>query len=131
MRTIPGFLCIFLFLDALDEYSGKPVEIVEFLNHLNKSRPGTKTKFKVCFSSRPLQLFLDEFDAGNCRVPGFDIKDYTKGDIELFISNYSSIIYNSFTKVSRNSSKDTKMIAMELCSILVTSTVTSISKNLS
>ncbi|KAI0379794.1 hypothetical protein F5Y04DRAFT_282589 [Hypomontagnella monticulosa] len=84
---VPLRIC--LFVDALDEYSGNHEDIVKFLRGLIKRFPGAKTKLKICFSSRPLQIFLDRFgdesDEGY-QVRGFDIRDHTKDDIKEYLS---------------------------------------------
>ncbi|KAK0729580.1 hypothetical protein B0H67DRAFT_650805 [Lasiosphaeris hirsuta] len=46
-------LDIFLFLDALDEYDGPPEFIADFLKGLVKEKPGSQTRIRVLFSSRP------------------------------------------------------------------------------
>ena len=74
-------LRITLFLDALDEYEGPPEVIADFLQRAAASMDNLLTIFKVFFSSRPLQFFLDKFD----QVSGFDISQYTKEDIDIVI----------------------------------------------
>lgn len=73
---------IWLFLDALDEYSGKPEQIATFLDKVVSKPTNSLTKIKVCFSSRPLQLFLDRFPS----LPGLWIHDHTAGDISKVIN---------------------------------------------
>lgn len=71
----------YLFLDALDEYSGDHEGMAKFLHRISEERPESKTLVKVCFSSRPLQIFLDKFKD----LPGFRLQDYTEHDISTVI----------------------------------------------
>ncbi len=74
---------ILLFIDALDEYDGPPEAIVNFIqSSVQKSHHGA-TSLKVCFSSREWEAFEQSFSRG----PGFRIHDYTKADIERYISS--------------------------------------------
>jgi hypothetical protein len=73
-------ISVLLFLDALDEYSGSHSDIALWLLGWKGSN---KTKIKICFSSRPEQVFLDKFHA----LPGFSIHDHTRGDIEKVIKS--------------------------------------------
>lgn len=72
---------LFLFLDALDEYDGRPEFIASFLQDLVQQpadpsrQPSTHTR--ILFSSRPWKALSDEFSA----CPGFQIHDYTWNDI--------------------------------------------------
>lgn len=71
-------ITIFLCLDALDEYFGPQKDMVKFiLDACSCTSKRSKTRIKVCFSSRPEQLFLDSFDA----VPGISIHEHTTDDI--------------------------------------------------
>lgn len=72
---------LFLFLDALDEYDGRPEFIASFLQDL-VSQPTdlskqSSTHIRILFSSRPWKALNDEFAA----CPGFQIHDYTWNDI--------------------------------------------------
>jgi len=69
-----------LFFDALDEFDGHHSLICNFLKGLVKVRPTSSTRVKVCFSSRPWDIFEANF--GDC--PGFKIQDHTEGDIRDF-----------------------------------------------
>ena len=69
-----------LFFDALDEFDGHHSLICNFLKGLVKVRPTSSTRVKVCFSSRPWDIFEANF--GDC--PGFKIQDHTEGDIRGF-----------------------------------------------
>ena len=77
-RTAEIDLC--LFFDALDEFDGHHSLICNFLKGLSKSRPASLTRVKVCFSSRPWDIFEANF--GEC--PAFKIQDHTEGDIRDF-----------------------------------------------
>lgn len=68
---------ICLFIDALDEYEGEHGEMANFLTDISTTHQSAITKIKVCFSSPPLDKFLDHFDP----VPGFWMHDQTRGDI--------------------------------------------------
>ena len=74
-------LDITLFLDALDEYNGNHESITSFLYSITDISDTAMTNIKVCFSSRPLQIFLDKF-AG---APGFDIHEHTIEDIRVVV----------------------------------------------
>ena len=79
-------LDITLFLDALDEYDGNKESIASFLHSIAAAVDTSLTRFKICFSSRPLQIFLDRFSD----VPGFDIHEHTVEDISLVIHSKMS-----------------------------------------
>lgn len=72
---------LFLFLDALDEYDGRPEFIASFLQNLVQqpadSSKRISTRIRILFSSRPWKALSDEFAA----CPGFQIHDYTWNDI--------------------------------------------------
>jgi hypothetical protein len=77
-ERFPLRLC--LFLDALDEYEGHPEIVAEFLKSIVKTPLKSMTKVNVCFSSRPWNVFIEEF--GTC--PGFSIHERTRDDIWRF-----------------------------------------------
>lgn len=72
---------LFLFLDALDEYNGRPEFIASFVQNLVQQsadpRSVSLTRIRILFSSRPWKALNDEFAA----CPGFQIHDYTWNDI--------------------------------------------------
>ncbi|KAI1418315.1 hypothetical protein F5Y13DRAFT_176432 [Hypoxylon sp. FL1857] len=74
-EEVPLHLC--LFLDALDEYDGRLELICQFLIDLATIKPTPNKRIKVCFSSRPWDIFVHAF--GRC--PGFRIQDFTLADI--------------------------------------------------
>lgn len=77
-------LDLFLFLDALDEYDGRPEFIASFLQDLvhqsDNSDANSATRVRILFSSRPWEVFNHEFAA----CPGFQIHEYTRNDIMDF-----------------------------------------------
>ncbi|KAI1394354.1 uncharacterized protein F4822DRAFT_45648 [Hypoxylon trugodes] len=75
-NTVPLHLC--LFLDALDEYDGRLEFICQFLNELGAIPPNPNKSIKICFSSRPWDIFVNTFQ--NC--PNLQIHDFTTKDIE-------------------------------------------------
>ncbi|KAK0639719.1 hypothetical protein B0T16DRAFT_463363 [Cercophora newfieldiana] len=72
-------LDLILFLDALDEYDGRPEFIAEFLVSLTK-KTSHRTSVRVCFASRPWPIFVEEF----AKCPGFRIHEHTEGDIQAY-----------------------------------------------
>ncbi|KAI0097786.1 hypothetical protein F4776DRAFT_658498 [Hypoxylon sp. NC0597] len=74
-EEVPLNLC--LFLDALDEYDGRLELICQFLTDLATIRSTPYKRIKVCFSSRPWDIFIHAFR--NCY--GFRIQDFTQADI--------------------------------------------------
>ena len=71
-------ISLLFFLDALDEYDGKHSDIARLLLKLKGTK---KTLLKICFSSRPEQVFLDAFPD----LKGFSIHEHTRSDIEAVI----------------------------------------------
>jgi ankyrin repeat protein len=80
-------ISICLFLDALDEYDGDPESAASFLHSIAAVPNDSKTRVKVCFSSRLHNIFIDEFG----KVPGFKIHEHTKDDIERVIDGRMSV----------------------------------------
>lgn len=74
-EEIPLYLC--LFLDALDEYDGPKEFICKFIQDLNAIRPTETKTIKICFSSRPWDIFVAAFQPH----PGISIQDFTVEDI--------------------------------------------------
>jgi hypothetical protein len=68
---------ILLFLDALDEYGGRPDFIADFIKRMIDGPKSSATRVKICFSSRLWNVFIDQFQAS----PGFKIHERTKEDI--------------------------------------------------
>lgn len=69
-----------LFLDALDEYDGRPEFVSQFLKDLTEESAFPRTKIRILFSSRPWTHFQEEFAA----CPGFRIQDHTQDDIRNY-----------------------------------------------
>ncbi|TVY35313.1 hypothetical protein LSUB1_G005650 [Lachnellula subtilissima] len=67
------------FLDGLDEYDGRPADIIELINTLKSFR-----NVKTCVSSRPWNEFEDRF--GDSRWKLY-MQDLTKKDIRLYIED--------------------------------------------
>lgn len=76
---------ICLFLDALDEYDGRPEFIASFLkdliiHHSSPKTQGLSTRLRVLFSSRPWNFFNSVFSS----YPGIQIHDHTQTDMKEF-----------------------------------------------
>ncbi|KAI1871725.1 hypothetical protein JX265_005711 [Neoarthrinium moseri] len=69
-----------LFLDALDEYDGRPEFISGFLKDLTRDGHFPRTRIRILFSSRPWKTFRDEFES----CPGFKIHEHTQNDIRKY-----------------------------------------------
>ncbi len=67
------------FIDGLDEYDGDHMEIIEIMNSFTSS-----SAIKVCFSSRPWNVFEDAFgENGGLRIK---LHDLTNADITRFVT---------------------------------------------
>jgi len=75
---------LFLLLDALDEYNGRPDYISKFLQSLVVRSTGSRTRLKIVFSSRPWDVFRTNFDG----KPSLQLQDYTKDDISTYCYGY-------------------------------------------
>jgi hypothetical protein len=75
---------VLLFFDALDEYSGPPEMIVEFVQSLVQPVPDSKTKVKILLSSRPWDAFVTSF----AQQPGLKMHEQTKGDMRIFVLDH-------------------------------------------
>ncbi|KAI0881327.1 uncharacterized protein GGS22DRAFT_172943 [Annulohypoxylon maeteangense] len=86
-------LDIFLFLDALDEYHGRPEFIAGFVESLVREEKTSRTRLKVCFSSRPWDAFTTRFkNYANITIQNFtkdDIRRYCLGVMDANISDIS------------------------------------------
>ncbi|KAK6064177.1 SERAC1 [Seiridium cupressi] len=71
----PLRLC--LFIDALDEYDGPLEFICNFPLKVGSIKSTTDEQVKICFSSRPWNIFVDHFRG----IPGFSIQEFTTTDI--------------------------------------------------
>ncbi|KAF2263129.1 hypothetical protein CC78DRAFT_497371 [Lojkania enalia] len=71
---------LFFLIDGLDEYAGKPGDIIGFLKQTLAS---PNSIIKMCISSRPWTVFEDAFDSN----PSLHIHELTLPDMRLFISD--------------------------------------------
>jgi len=78
--TVP--VDIYLFLDALDEFSGSPEIIAGFIQSIIDRPDKHAAEIKICFSSRPWNTFIDRFS----QCSGFKIHEQTRQDIQKYIS---------------------------------------------
>jgi hypothetical protein len=79
MRFISGMAqtdCLVMFIDGLDEYDGNHQSLVSYLKKLHHGR-----NIKLCVSSRPWNVFSDEFHAS----PSLVMEIFTKPDIEKYV----------------------------------------------
>ena len=83
-QQIEGCICIFI--DALDEYSGRSEDIARFVKRLAApmdTSDNQKLIFRVCASSRPWNAFTSLLS----ETPSFTIQDWTKEDIRKFATD--------------------------------------------
>ncbi|KAK4444026.1 hypothetical protein QBC34DRAFT_416019 [Podospora aff. communis PSN243] len=73
---------IILFFDALDEFDGHPDVISQFMKDLAQGSPQSKTRVKICLSSRPWKALQDHFSA----YPQLALEMHTKYDIEDYVT---------------------------------------------
>ncbi|KAK0638583.1 hypothetical protein B0T16DRAFT_227181 [Cercophora newfieldiana] len=73
---------LILFFDALDEFDGHPNVISQFMKDLVQSAPLSKTRVKICLSSRPWKALQDQFAAH----PQLALEMHNKGDIEDYVT---------------------------------------------
>lgn len=69
-----------LFFDALDEFDGHDETIGRFMKSLINGSAGSKTRVKICMSSRPTPALQAHFGP----YPGFAIQNHTKPDIQEY-----------------------------------------------
>ncbi|OLE51494.1 MAG: hypothetical protein AUG51_22710 [Acidobacteria bacterium 13_1_20CM_3_53_8] len=86
-------LRLYLFLDALDEYEGRPKLVADFLKSIAIPRQDSLTQVKICFSSRPWNVFINSFNT----CPGFSIHQYTKQDMWIYTESQLSAQYAAQT----------------------------------
>jgi hypothetical protein len=72
-----------IFFDALDEFDGHHNLICAFLKRLSNVPPQSLTRLRLCFSSRPWEIFKKNF--GHC--PGLKVQDYTQDDIRDYCAS--------------------------------------------
>ncbi|RCI08651.1 hypothetical protein L249_4799 [Ophiocordyceps polyrhachis-furcata BCC 54312] len=87
---------ITLFIDALDEFDGTPEHILHFLNYLTRRPPASLTRTKLCFSSRPWDIFTEAFG----KRPNLAVQDFTENDIRYYCTSTlaSALSNKSFIK---------------------------------
>jgi hypothetical protein len=68
------------FIDGLDEFDGEPRDLLSVIRDLSDS-----PSIKVCASSRPWQVFKDEFDKNPDRR--LYLQDLTRTDIQAYVRN--------------------------------------------
>jgi len=71
-----------LFFDALDEFDGHDNTIGRFMKSIIDGSARSKTRVKVCMSSRPTPALKAHFGS----YPGFAIQNHTKRDIQEYAS---------------------------------------------
>jgi hypothetical protein len=76
LSLIEGTDRLALFVDGLDEYEGDPIDLISFLKQLHRSH-----NVKLCVSSRPWNIFKDEFRT----YPSLRMELLTKADIETYV----------------------------------------------
>ncbi|KAI0100718.1 hypothetical protein F4776DRAFT_658252 [Hypoxylon sp. NC0597] len=69
-----------LLIDALDEYDGRTEFISGFLKDLTKEAYFPRTEIRILFSSRPWNVFREEFSS----CEGLRIHEHTENDIRSF-----------------------------------------------
>ena len=83
-QQIEGCICIFI--DALDEYSGRSEDVARFVKRLAApmdTSDNQKLIIRVCASSRPWTAFTSLLN----ETPSFTIQDWTKEDIRKFATD--------------------------------------------
>jgi hypothetical protein len=83
-QQIEGCICIFI--DALDEYSGRSEDIARFVKRLAApmdTSDNQKLIIRVCASSRPWNAFTSLLS----ETPSFTIQDWTKEDTRKFATD--------------------------------------------
>lgn len=80
-NEISGRVC--LFVDALDEYQGSPLEIARFIKDIATAPEESRFQLKICVSSRPWNIFQDFFGSSS----GIAIHDWTGNDISHCVTD--------------------------------------------
>ncbi|PHH91864.1 hypothetical protein CDD83_9958 [Cordyceps sp. RAO-2017] len=95
LRVILGqdraHLSISFFFDALDEFDGPPEYILRFVQYLTDRPSGSLTRTKVCFSSRPWDVFTERFDGG----PSLNVEESTPSDIRYYCTSSLALALNN------------------------------------
>ena len=87
------------FIDGLDEFDGKPIELSQFVLQLS-----TAANVKVCAASRPWLAFEDAFG----QKPQLKLQDLTRQDIEIFILEKlsTSLVFRSMESLMPKETAD-------------------------
>ena len=94
-QTLKLDMC--LFFDALDEFDGHHSLICNFLERLVNPEPTSLTRVKVCFSSRPWEIFEASFS----KCPGFRLQDHTQDDIRDYCLSSLSRVASSVPYIEK------------------------------
>ncbi|KAI2602605.1 hypothetical protein GGR54DRAFT_493072 [Hypoxylon sp. NC1633] len=85
---------IMVFIDGLDEYKGRPTELISNIIRWAAASP---TDLKICVSSRE----WNEFEVGFEGYPRFRIQEWTRNDIANFVSDRFGEMCASSTSVTQ------------------------------
>lgn len=77
-KNLPHYFC--LFIDGLDEYAGDHQDLCDSIIALSSSE-----SFKICVSSRPWNVFQQNFEGNNHRV--LAVHELTTGDINNYTND--------------------------------------------
>ncbi|KAI9150643.1 hypothetical protein HJFPF1_10418 [Paramyrothecium foliicola] len=91
LRQTEHPLDICLFFDALDEFQGHIKLINRFLKDLLSMSLGSTTRVKICFSSRPWEIFQDSFS----ECPNLSVQEFTATDIRNYCGGIISTAKSS------------------------------------
>jgi hypothetical protein len=105
---------VLLCLDALDEYSGPPEMIADFVQSLVQPAQDSRTVVKVLFSSRPWDAFVSNFN----QEPGFKIHEQTKIDMRIFVLDKLGIIH-ALAELSNSAEASLNSTAEDIVSEIV------------
>lgn len=73
-------ICFCFFIDGLDEYDGDHRQVIDTLSALAQG-----TRFKICASSRPWNVFQDAFETSRDHGNWLELHLYTKNDIATVV----------------------------------------------
>ncbi|OTA95219.1 hypothetical protein M434DRAFT_29084 [Hypoxylon sp. CO27-5] len=93
-RTFEKHKMIF-FIDGLDEFEGRPLELVRKIIGWATSNP---TDLKICVSSRQ----WNEFEVGFDKYPSLRIHEWTRDDIKTFVTDRFGEICDLSTSVDKH-----------------------------
>lgn len=100
-RDLPHYFC--LFIDGLDEYSGDHQDLCDSILALSGSK-----SFKICVSSRPWNVFQENFEGGHHHV--LAIHELTAGDINNYAYDRLSQ-HPKWAKFSRREKAASRLIS--------------------